>query len=73
MKVHTLVTTISLDKGGKSVSTPPGVVDLDDETAKALLARGQAKTLAEAKADAEADEGGVKVKTEGDGPQVKSK
>lgn len=70
MKIHTLVTTVALDKEGNSVSTPPGVVDLDDATAKALLARGQAKTIAEAKADDEAEEGGVQIKTGGKGPKV---
>lgn len=71
MKVFTLVTTVSLDKEGNTISTPPGEVELDEGSAKSLLARGQAKTLGEAKAEAEADESGPKVKTQGSGPKVK--
>ena len=70
MKIVTLVTTVALDKDGNQVSTPPGVVDLDDKTAKDLLKRGLAKTVEKAKAEDDAKEGGVQVKTDGKGPKV---
>lgn len=72
MKVQSLVTTVKLDKAGAPVATPPGVVDLPEDEALALIARGSAKHLEEeagekpakagksgkgkAKADAEAEE-----------------
>lgn len=62
MKVLTLVTTVKLSKDGSHISTPPGVVDLDDETAEQLLARGQAKTLDEVKAEEAAASSGPSVK-----------
>lgn len=65
MKVVTLVTTVKLDKDGNSVNTPPGLVDLDDETAKAMIARGQAKTVEDAKAEAAAESAGPTVKNVG--------
>lgn len=71
MKIITLVTTVARGKDGTQVYTPPGEVDLDDDTAKALLARGQAVTLKQAKAEAEAEEAGPKVKQQGGGPKVK--
>jgi hypothetical protein len=71
MKIITLVTTITRDKHGKEIWTPPGEVDVDEETAQALLARGQAKTVAEAKAEEAAKDGGVRVRTTGNGPSVK--
>jgi len=74
MKVVTLISTVALDKSGKSVTTPPGVVDLDEETAKDLVARGFAKTIEKAKADdkakADASKGAVKIEGQGDGPKV---
>lgn len=72
MKIITLVSTGTLDKDGKLVTTPPGVVDFDDETANDLLDRGFAKTIAEATAEAETAAGGVKVQTQGKGPKVKA-
>ena len=74
MKVVTLVTTVSATKKGDKlveVWTPPGVVDLDDDTANELIARGQAKTLAEARAEAEEQEDSVQVKASGNAPRVR--
>lgn len=62
MKIVSSVTLVSLDKDGKHVNTPPGFVDVDEETAKTLIARGQAKTLDDAKAEAKAESEGPSVK-----------
>lgn len=62
MKIVSLVSLVSIDKEGNQVTTLPGVVDVDEETAKQLLARGQAKSLEDAKAEAKAEAEGVTVK-----------
>lgn len=76
MKIVTLVTLHHRAKVGAAVEVlAPGVHDLPESDAVALVERGQAMTLAEAKAEAHADvaDGRVKVETQGKGPKVKQK
>lgn len=63
MKIITSVTVIARNKDGKDVATPPGEIDLDEATANELIARGQAKTVADAKAEAKVAASGVQVQT----------
>jgi hypothetical protein len=50
MKIHARVTIATLGKDGKLDYAPPGEIEVDEETATALIARGQATAITRARA-----------------------
>jgi hypothetical protein len=61
MKVITVVTLMDRDKEDRAIVTPPGEVELDNETARELMARGQAVTPASVREQAAAQAGEVHI------------
>jgi hypothetical protein len=70
MKIEALVTTATLGDKGELVYALPGVIEVDADTGRAMIARGQARPVTAMRADERPKGEAVTVEREGDGPRV---